>query len=105
MQQYIRESVRCFVFGFFQGAVALASTSLETALRDAVPALPGRDLARLLESAWRVNLLPAELIEMAYEAIMRCCWTMNEIASAILIGAEILRLPMRCWAVAMRGHL
>jgi hypothetical protein len=64
---YLREAVRCYVFGLNQGAVTLARAAIEQGLRERVP-YAGRErwsLDELINAAARFKALDAAHLQMA----------------------------------------
>jgi hypothetical protein len=64
---YLREAVRCYIHGLYQGAVTLARAALEQGLRERVPfAAQNRwTLGELIDAAARFNVLKPMHLQMA----------------------------------------
>ena len=68
---YLRESTRCFLYGFFQASVVLARAALESALNDVLKrnlhSVPSMDLNGKINGAIRLNILSSRLGPAAHK--------------------------------------
>jgi hypothetical protein len=66
---YLREATRCFVYGFFQGSIALSRAALEAGLNRHVElklgSLPQMELKETIEKAARFKLISGGTADMA----------------------------------------
>lgn len=63
---YLRESTRCWLYGFHGASVALSRACLEDTLRNALSVVPGVSLESLIEEASRCGLLDECMVKIAH---------------------------------------
>lgn len=92
VSEYLREAVRCFTFGFFQGAIALARTALEQATRDCVKSVPSADLtlSQLLRLASQLKLLNDYILQLAFDVKRTANDVLHERAASQKEAFEVL---------------